>query len=227
MNAEKITIPYNYVLVKALRKQDEILLKNGKKLYLDPAYEPEKHAITYAEIIKTPEQLFFSREEDIKKSTSFDVDIDIKIGDIVFFHYLSIGTALNDGKYIYENGEHYYLIRYDTIFLTIRGGETICQNGYVIVEGNDDERFENSKLDLSHLKKNSETSGTIVHLGNPVKEYYYYEDREDDTSLKVGDEVMFHEADACKMEYDLHKVLGGDRAWYRMQRIDISCVVNK
>lgn len=47
----------DHVLVKADPDNDNISLKDGKKLWIDTTFEPAKHAVVRGTVVEVPQQL--------------------------------------------------------------------------------------------------------------------------------------------------------------------------
>lgn len=109
----------NNVLIKLDRLPDEINLKSGKKLFLDPSYEPEKNAAVTGSVVAVPAQLMYSpsRTDLLPWKTEMELEID----DKVICYFMSSVNAFNLNKWIKdENGELYILVKYQHIYIARR-----------------------------------------------------------------------------------------------------------
>jgi len=173
------------VLVKP--KPTNKLLLGGKEFYLDTRFEETKNAPSCGEVIAVPDKLRFSMVEG-QTTLEYDTDIDIKIGDMVIFHYLTEENAQMDGR-IMEDGN--ILIRYDSLFIAKRGDEVICLNDYIIVEPESAVIKTNLEIPDVVSKQKAKQVGIVKYAGTPVRAYRFFPDDYPDPSLQVGDRVVF------------------------------------
>ena len=226
----KVHIPYNYVLVKELRKNDELLLRSGHKLYLDTSYEKEKHASVYGLVVKVPEKLYFDKESHSTKSVYYDVDIELKSGDIGFFNYMCVQNCIDNNAFLLDGEDVYFFIKYDLFICAKRGDDVIPVNGFVIVEALENEnikRLEAIGLVAPDGNQDSERRGIVKYIGSPVRNYFYENEGTCDTNeIKQGNTVLFGINDSIALEYDIHRILSQGRQWYKMRRNDILGIFN-
>lgn len=218
MNIEKIKVPANWLCVRYDNSNEHFDLA-GEKMKLDISFEPEKHAQTKGTVIKVCDHLVFNQKNS--NSHPFDVDIEIKEGDTVIFHFLTIIQAKKDGKIFIEDGQMYVFMPYERVFCALRGEEVIPVNGYIFVRP-DDEPLPKTNLVLPEIsKKLSKNTGTVVHAGGKCRGYYgiHMAHLGEDPEVNIGDKVIFSELDAIPLEYEFHAIL--DRDLYRMQRKDV------
>jgi len=110
----------NMVLIKLDRLPEEIKLKSGKKIYIDPGYEPEKHAAVTGHVIATP-SLIYSKLRNY--SMPWDTDMELKVGDYIIFYYLAAVNAFRkeDPKWLKdENGNFYVFVKYENFYVAKR-----------------------------------------------------------------------------------------------------------
>jgi len=217
----------NFILVKTQRENDEWVGNSGIKLKIDTSYEVEKHAATTGEVIAVPSELRYPNKSGMYP-LDYDVDMDVKVGDKIFFGFLCTSAA-KPGSYFEietkEKGkEQYYFIPYSEVKSVERDGVPIPANGYVIVEPIEEASFDSEIIIQPFKDKESERRGIVRFLGAVVREYRLYikDGLKDGDDLNVGDEVLFKDIEAIPMEYPLHaKFQGGDKTYYRMHRKDI------
>ena len=223
-------IPYNNVLVKMDRDNDELLLSNGDKLKLVTAWEPYMHAVTSGIVLAVPEKLIF---DPINHNTlMFKVPMELQVGDRVIFDYKAEAQVKKE----YEPIEGGYPIRYDAIHLAIRGEEIIPVNGYVILEAcesTEDEQIKNiikAGLDLTQeiMSTKSKQFGIVRYLGSPVLQYAQLDVElgEENDILEVGQKVHFDSNYAVPLQYDLHQIIDKGKTLYRVRRKNINYVVD-
>ena len=238
----------NYLLVKPNLKTDEIDFNSGK-LRIDITYEKEKHAPTSGVVMAVPEKLFYHQKEPSvvgkptphysmlspdphPNSTSFDVDMEVEVGDEIYFHYLTKSTSESQGLTFFNTKDNSvnYLIPYDQCFVVKRKGEIIPINGYLIAE-----RITVSKDKIGSLvlpdslrKKDSIKFAKIVHVGSPVRGYRGEHDIcELNIDTVPGDIVAYDKNSDIPIQYEYHNQLDGKKRYVRMQRRDLSAIIPK
>jgi len=157
-------------------------------------------------------------------SVEFLTDIDVKVGDNVFFHYLQINIAINRKMVLYENGKYYIFIRYDSLFCAIREKEGVVMfNGWMLLKPINKASYKKTEFN-PNLPKDRQIydplMGEIAYLGKPVKEYYYGK-HEADSGIEVekGQLVAFLPNSDIPLEYDMHQSLNDK--FYRVQRKEL------
>jgi len=128
-----------------------------------------------------------------------------------------------------------YPLRYDDIYVAIRGEEIIPINGTVLVEACDTTVEEDVQQALRSglhlpdtvLKEKSEIYGVVKHLGTPLRGYLRADPdlTEVYDEVNVGDQVVFHHVRAIELQYSLHQILEKGKVIYRMRRKDILGIV--
>jgi len=153
----------NWVLVKVDGRLKEDISMGSQKLYLDPTYDIYRHTKITAEVIAVPERLAGTvlyeksighpqparndpetgRRYPIKfqpeMATSADVTPEIRKGDIVYFHYLSLSKDHFMGK---DGDMEIYKVGYQQLFCRVRDGVIYMLNGIIAVEAAWDESYE-------------------------------------------------------------------------------------
>ena len=217
-----MNIPFDWVLVKP--KPTNKLLLGGKEFYLDTRFEETKNAPSCGEVIAVPDKLRFSMVEG-QTTLEYDTDIDIKIGDMVIFHYLTEENAQMDGR-IMEDGN--ILIRYDSLFIAKRGDEVICLNDYIIVEPESAVIKTNLEIPDVVSKQKAKQVGIVKYAGTPVRAYRFFPDDYPDPSLQVGDRVVFSHYNAVPLQQyaEIHGELSKG-ILYKMQRRDVDAIINQ
>lgn len=220
-------IRYDYVLVKP------IIIEAGIKI--DTDYDPNKHKPNLGLVVSVPSELRYKGREAAKlrgtklrgnltakrlaevnaETVDLDVEMEVEVGDIVYFPFTALSEAERKGIVI-EGG---YLLRYDDLILSKRGDEIIPLNGnaLVIPSEKEEEDFEVFRDTYRTMK------GTIAHLGSLVKHYFYYPEHIDEDDVSVGDEVYFRRTYGVPVETEIYRTL--DRMYYYMPRRVILCKV--
>lgn len=211
-------IPYNWVYIKP-DLTNEIVLPSGHTLFLDTRFEEQGHAPTYGTVIQAPEALRFSRDASVE-SVQFDVPMEIQVGDKVIFHFNSLGIAQEQGR-VFEEG---FMVRYDSLFVAIRGEQVIPLNGNIIVEP--ESAVIRSNLFIPAIaKKKAKQVGRVLYTGSEVKDYRFDVDAFD-VPVEVNDRVLFIHYNAVPLQHfpELHGKLK-KTILYRMQRKDIDAIL--
>jgi co-chaperonin GroES (HSP10) len=94
------------VIIEGGQYNDEISV-GGKTLYIDPSFRTGHHRKQTGIVVATP--LFLS--------AGYRVNIDVQIGDKVYFHHNSLSDHT---KHVTKDGQTYYRIPYDFLFCSIR-----------------------------------------------------------------------------------------------------------
>jgi len=118
----KIRPQGSMVLIKLDRIPEEIKLESGKVIYIDPNYEPEKHAAVTGHVIATP-PLIYSYSKLRRDSMPWDTDMELEIGDYVIFYYLAAVNAFRkeDPKWLKDENENFYVfVKYENFYVAKR-----------------------------------------------------------------------------------------------------------
>lgn len=230
INPDKIgAMGFNRVLVKASKKNDEVKLSDGGKLYVDTEYEPEKHATTSGTVVKLPIGLSYDEQPGSSNSLDFDTEMELEEGDKIFFHYLASLKAVEGNDYYEdEEGNTYFGISYDSIFMAQRGDEVIPVNGYIIAEPVY-EKSVNTSIELPESKEKEENvnKAKVKYIGKPNKGYRmrdYTDEMEEE--LEPGD--IIHHNCAVPLQHSIHnEIEGRGKIFYRLQRKNIHAVEGK
>lgn len=219
----------NYVLVRPLRKDNELVLSDKQTIFIDPSWEREKHAPSAGIVIKTPAGIYFN-DKDANSTAEYETDQELLEGDTVVFHYLCFQTAIERRQCFTIDGEIYLLIKYDQIFLAKRGDNVIPINGWLIIEPDDEDINIGTLIKPDQLlNRKSLTHGTIRFAGSMVRAYasVYTKDKPFDTDeVSIGDHVTFSKEDSIPLQYELHQIIEKGKVLYRAQRKDILTVNN-
>lgn len=221
-------IPSNTILVEMTYTTEGIKSKGGILMGFnrDLEYEDESdsHAANlaeiYAKVYKCPQKLYFKRGDNL--SMQWDVDMELQVGDIVFFNGMESSNAVE----ILCEGTTYKLIPYQDIYCAKRGTEVIMPNGYVLLE----QVFTENTSPLAVDKKGEvdKTKGIIRYVGCPPKAYQRKEYC-DIKDLEVGDMVLLA-PNAPLFLLERTKALStfdGDNLYWVVQRRRISMVLSK
>lgn len=222
----------NRALIKIPYGNNKVRLSSGVEVNIDVTFNPGKHVDVYGEVVALPLSKISRQYCGVEMSEvlEYDNDIDIQIGDIVYFDYLTSLIALGlmadkdadegadiDTMYINVDNSVYVFIRLDQIFLSVRGKEIIMHNGYLLVENVD------KKNDLCKymIDKQIESNvGIVRYLGGCNRSYL--SSRSCDTrDININDRVIFRDFNNQYLENQLHISLLEGKGLYKMQRRSI------
>lgn len=213
----------NRVIVKLTRKEDELDLGSGKKIFIDPSFAREMHTPTVGLVVNFSETLDHSR-------MPWKTFCEIKKGDYVVFSFESSINALQDDTsrlYIDEKQDVYIIIDYEDLFVAKRNGKVIPLNGYVLCKPLPIEEIKSNSIVIPDIirRKRSDKFGVIAHIGTRCEEYYdslgnVRPELYDPMWVgKVGDKILFDKNCDIPVEYELHQSIGGRKeTYYRVRR---------
>lgn len=198
-----LTTP-NHVLIKPGPENDHIKISSDSgdiKVYVDSSYEPEKHSITYGEVIAVPPYV----DEELC------TEQELKVGDTIFFHYLCCMNAIRDQRFLIYDGQVYYIVNYGSIFCAKRDGVAIPVNGHILVSPLEKPISNPFGLSMPRLMggKKDGNLGVVIATGVPLKG--------EEANCKVGDTVFFRNHANTPLQYSLFSSFDGDNIVYRMK----------
>lgn len=227
---EKLVMLANDVIIKPNGGEDEIVLSNGKKIYIDVSFEKEKHAPCVGKVMKVPKRLIYDKKSK-DASVEFKVDMELKVGDNAFFHFLTPQKCIKEGRWVeVEDDGIYFVIKYDEIYCAQRGKnkDVVMVNGWLLIYPIEEPAFV-SKLIIvpDHLQKIERADqGIIAFVGSPVQEYFYQQDiKESQNDVKAGDRIYFEPDSDIPLQYEMHRNFEGKKNFFRMQRKDIFGII--
>lgn len=195
----KIVPCKNYLLVRA-NKEEKYINVDGLALKIDPTYEPEQHAATCGEVIMPCEEL----DEHLES------EVEVEVGETIFFHYLSIRNCIRDKKYAIANGIPYFFVSYGSVYCVKKlDGRILPLNKQLMVEPVEIIPQEKNEFGFfmpnTNMSKNHKNIGVVRYV-NPRY-----------TNLvKPGDEIFFAKNSWAPMQYELHNSLEGNKTFYRI-----------
>lgn len=121
---------------------------DGKEIFLDPKFDPQRHVRTYGEVVSVPLQLTkkpFMQEHrgspapadsspfDYKYTS--DVAQDVQVGDRIYFHFNTMMMRnLVKEEGVHPNKTWYFKVSYEQIICAVRDGVIIPVGSYVLVD---------------------------------------------------------------------------------------------
>lgn len=209
-NIENIKVSDNNVIVK-LPDTYKMMLNNEvniRGLSVKTQYEPSYYAPRYGTVIAIPDKLTFGVGAMVWKT-----DIEIRVGDTVWFNYLvclmALGRLLNphtpnpETKYFVCGEDIYVVLPYESLIVAKRGEDIVCLNGYCI--GKQIQEKQSEKL----ITENKKTGWVeLRYIGTPVTEYL--NDTVDVEDVCVGDVVCINKILAEKMENGMTNTFSDD-----------------
>ena len=220
----KKRIPKNHVLIEVdCLRHKKIAFESGTEIIVDPTFSPQIHAQTSGIVKVVPESLYYNKLDRGFESVEYLTDINLEVGDKVFFHYLQIDIAINQRRIIEEDGKFFIFIKHDSLFMSIRNEKIIMHNGWMLLEpvdkAVDKDSVVNTKIPKSR-QKHDPLKGRIAFLGDSVKEYWWGNNETDEgINVNKGDTVIFLPHSDIPLEYDMHQSL--KEKYYRVQRKEL------
>jgi len=225
----------NYILVKPDLTATDTIEISGIQVWIDTTYEKQKHAATTGLVIDVCDDLYFSSKPEpgmMEKSCRFDTKVEVEAGDKIYFHYLSVKKATDEGRlFKAADGEYYILLCYDESFCVKRGESIVMTNGWILLEPLvASEKFMSKFVQIPNMEKTKESVkfAKVAHVGTKIKGYL--EDREAydfDEEIKPGDVIAYDRHSNIPLQYHLHSDIEGSQNFLRMQRNDICAVVTE
>jgi co-chaperonin GroES (HSP10) len=190
----------NYIHIKVDKQyNDEILLDNGGKLFIDPTWNPQEHVSICGEVVATP-----IAGVSIYSLECKGIVPEVQIGDRVYFNFNTLLTESNRLK------DDIWMVAYDQVFCAERNGELIAIGGWILVEPFIETLDEkNGSLFIPEMaqKKEWQTKGILKHIGTPKTD-------QPQLPVKAGDIIYFDKWCCFK-----NKIAG--KEYFCMEQADI------
>ena len=223
---DNIKLINNKVLVKPVIDTRKKRLGNTDiTLDIDIDWDEDAHSRRVVEIVRNPEKLSYSQKYKSRSSMSWETEIEVLPGDIVWVRSLAaIGNDDTQLTMIISEGDTYYLINYEDFIVAKRGEEVICLNGYILVQPNreDYSYYKYVFVPSSISSEATAKSWVIKYFGKPNKSYKrgLKEDFNDD--IFVNQEVCISKKKIpYPLENTLHSLFNGNEEYYFIQRSNI------
>lgn len=185
-----------------------------------------------------------------RRSVEFDVDVECKIGDKVYWEYLAHKIADNTGLWFDTIHGKMMLVKYDMLILAVRDEDIYPLNGYLIIENEELEKKEvepgvqgivrDSGIVLVNQKTEKKTRVTceakVIRKGGRCRHYLNHKHVGDagffstpdiawsGHDVEVGESILYDPRMAKEVEFGLHRTLSSHRL-LRIQRKDIYFVL--
>lgn len=201
----------NYLLVRANKEEKYLRLTDDMTIEVDTTFEPEKHSATYGDVVSVCDGL----------DDHLGTEMEVKVGDRIFFHYLCILNCIRDRKFVVCDDVPYFMVSYGSTYVSKRNEEVIPLNGYLLVEPVSDgveERVDGLYMPASMLNNNHKTSGIVKHVGKPLIG--------EKNLAKPGDRIVFTKAANVPLQYELHNNFSGNQTFYRMRNENVLAILN-
>lgn len=143
--------PPNTVVVEVGAALDDTVQYGNLKLHIDPEFNPTQYARIYGRVIAVPEGKAYNEE-------SFEIEKEVQVGDIIYFHYL---TTSDETNCIYGN---YYKVPYYWIFCVVRSGNILPIGGWTLCEQVVEEEFDTVEVSGQKVEAITSASGLVIGL---------------------------------------------------------------
>jgi hypothetical protein len=183
----KFQSPANNVIVQIKQKYNRAVGKIAKLAAIQQhsSVDPANFVNIYGTVVSVPRET--GRDMTYKDFSKHD----IRVGDIAIFSYSVVYEFMQtdpEAEPIYKNsfwwdGQEYWAVDITKLYAVVRAGEIRMQNGYVMVEGMEQE----AKIYLpQNIRKSVKTTtATLTQICNPVK-------GGKNIDCKPGDTVVFN-----------------------------------
>jgi len=143
--------PPNTVVVEVGASMDDTVQYGNLKLHIDPEFNPTQYARIYGRVIAVPEGKAYNEE-------SFEIEKEVQVGDIIYFHYL---TTSDETNCIYGN---YYKVPYYWVFCVVRSGNILPVGGWTLCETVVEEDFNQVEVDGQKIEAITSASGLVIGI---------------------------------------------------------------
>jgi co-chaperonin GroES (HSP10) len=143
--------PPNTVVVEVGASMDDTVQFGNLKLHIDPEFNPTQYARIYGRVIAVPEGKAYNEE-------SFEIEKEVQVGDIIYFHYL---TTSDETNCIYGN---YYKVPYYWIFCVVRSGNILPVGSWTLCETVVEEEFNTVEVGGQKIEAITSASGLVIGI---------------------------------------------------------------
>ncbi len=254
MRAEQIEIPVNLVLIKPDEDYTETSSGlNVKGVKEDRSKRQQntlaRHYAITGTVITVPNKLLFRGDQHarvlaatggvyndfslkdltdvVNGSMEYDVEMELKVGDKIWFDYGCHYNANVEKKILdIEGVGKCYLIDYEAIFLRERSGIKTPVNGWIWIKKIDAIQSSPSGLIVTSKKsKHLKDIAEVVKIGSPIKKYLSTLHKDFPEPICEGQRIVYHEKLSTPIEYVIHKTEGLE-GLYKIKRKDIIALID-
>ena len=143
--------PPNTVVVEVGASMDDTVQFGNLKLHIDPEFNPTQYARIYGRVIAVPEGKAYNEE-------SFEIEKEVQVGDLIYFHYL---TTSDETNCIYGN---YYKVPYYWIFCVVRSGNILPIGSWTLCETVVEEDFNQVEVGGRKIEAITSASGLVIGI---------------------------------------------------------------
>ena len=136
------------IIVKADGPNDYITLKNGKKLWIDTSFDPQRHATTSGEVVAANPEV-----------TS------LKKGDRVYFHH----NCYRDDFMLFISEDDLIRVPYELIHCKVRGGKIEMVDDMILAQPIKKDEDKTKTIAESNPDPYMELHATITHIPKSYK----------------------------------------------------------
>lgn len=161
--------PVNTVIVEVGSALEDTYTYGSLTINIDPEFNPTQYARIYGRVIAVPEGKVYA-------TTGQEIEKDVEVGDIIYFHYL---TTSDETNCIHGN---YYKVPYYWIFCSVRAGSIIPIGSWTLCEKIVEETFNEVEVNGVKIQATMSQSGLVTgvaktpsvkyaklaHIGKPL-----------------------------------------------------------
>jgi co-chaperonin GroES (HSP10) len=151
--------PVNTVIVEVGSALEDTYTYGSLTINIDPEFNPTQYARIYGRVIAVPEGKVYA-------TTGQEIEKDVEVGDIIYFHYL---TTSDETNCIHGN---YYKVPYYWIFCAVRTGNIIPIGSWTLCEKIIEETFNEVEVNGVKIQATTSQSGLVTGVAkNPSIKY--------------------------------------------------------
>lgn len=225
INPETIRVVGPFVLVKVNSLIYESVLIRGAEssieIKLDTSFNTETHVARIGIVAALPGHM---RMDNGPRFMPWEVEMELEIGDEVFFNFDPVARVINGTDPVYTDGKSTYIMaHYSTIVAAKRNNKLLVLNGYCLIEPitlkEEDEIFfgKSNVITPDYISKHpSHRIGIVRYIGLPIKRYLAGTYEEPD--VKPGDKILYRDKLDIAIEYELHRRFSEIKNLFKLQR---------